>query len=125
MLGRLLRIAPALAVALGLGGCSVFASPPPMPFANLLPASSNDAWEPTVVTTVATTVAASPSVKPRAGASPPRQAAACKTDNDCVVILSALIKDPKRAWIGRPQSAAEYANGTRFFAYRALRRTLT
>ena len=130
MLGRLLRIAPALAVAVGLGGCSVFASPPPMPFAmpfaSLLPASSlKDAWEPTVVTTVATTVAASPPVKPRAGASPPRQAAACKTDSDCVVILSALIKDPKRAWIGQPQSAAEYANGTRFFAYRALRRTLT
>ena len=128
MLGRVLRIAPALAVALGLGGCSVFASPPPMPFAfaSLLPAPSlKDAWEPTVVTTVATTVAASPRVKARAGASPPRQAAACKTDSDCVVILSALIKDPKRAWIGQPQSAAEYANGTRFFAYRALRRTLT
>jgi hypothetical protein len=85
-----------------------------------------DAWEPTVVTTVAATkLAASPPVKPRAGASPPRQAAACKTDSDCVVILSALIKDPKRAWIGQPQSAADYANGTRFFAYRALRRTLT
>ena len=129
MLGHRLRIAPALAVAFGLGGCSVFASPPPqpfaMPFASVLPASSlKDAWEPTVVSTVAATVAASPPVKPRAGASPSRQAATCKTDSECVVILSALIKDPKRTWIGQPQSAAEYANGTRFFAYRALRRTL-
>jgi hypothetical protein len=33
------------------------------------------------------------------------------------VILSALINDPTRNWIGQPQSAAEYANGTRFFAY--------
>jgi len=81
--------------------------------------------EPTVVSTVATTVAASPPVKPRAGASPPRQAAACKTDNDCVVILAALINDPKRRWIGQPQTAAEYANGTRFFAYRALRTRLS
>jgi len=97
-----------------------------MLFASLLPASSlKDAWEPIVVTTVATTVAASPPVKPRPPASPPRQAAACKTDRDCVVILSALIKDAKRAWIGQPQTAAEYANGTRFFAYRALRTQLS
>ena len=41
------------------------------------------------------------------------------------MILSELSKDPKRAWIGQPQAAAEYANGTRFFAYRALRRTLS
>jgi hypothetical protein len=126
MLGRFLCIAPALAVALGLGGCSVFASPPPMPFTSLLSAASlKDAWEPTVVTSVATKVAASAPVKPRPPTSPPRHAAACKTDSDCVVILSALIKDPRRAWIGQPQSAAEYANGTRFFAYRALRRSLT
>jgi hypothetical protein len=38
-----------------------------------------------------------------------------------VVILGALINDPKRAWLGQPQSTAEYANGTRFFAYRALK----
>ena len=41
-----------------------------------------------------------------------------------MVILSARINDPRRCWIGQPQSAAEYANGTRFFAYRALKRRL-
>ena len=29
------------------------------------------------------------------------------------------------AWIGQPQKAIEYANGTRLFAYRALRPQLT
>ena len=56
----------------------------------------------------------------RLGMPPP-----CKSDSECVVILSALINDPKRSWIGQPQSAAEYANGTRFFAYRALRTRLS
>jgi hypothetical protein len=36
-----------------------------------------------------------------------------------------MIKDPKREWIGQPQSPEAYANGTRLFAYRALRKTLT
>jgi hypothetical protein len=95
-----------------------------MPFSSMVPAASlKDALEPTVVPVVATKVAAAPPVRPRPAASPVRLAAACKTDSDCVVILSALINDPKRAWIGQPQTAAEYANGTRFFAYRALHRS--
>jgi hypothetical protein len=36
-----------------------------------------------------------------------------------------MVKDPKRDWIGEPQSSDAYANGTRLFAYRALRKTLT
>jgi len=39
--------------------------------------------------------------------------------------LKAMIDDPSRGWIGKPQSPAEYANGTRLFAYRALRGQLT
>lgn len=37
-----------------------------------------------------------------------------------MVLLKAMISDPTRSWIGQPQSAADYANGTRLFAYRAL-----
>lgn len=37
-----------------------------------------------------------------------------------MVRLKAMIDDPSRGWIGKPQSPAEYANGTRLFAYRAL-----
>jgi hypothetical protein len=36
-----------------------------------------------------------------------------------------LINDPKRGWLTEPQSATEYANGARFFAYRVLRRALS
>src|SRR5262245_17550114 len=53
-----------------------------------------------------------------------RATADCKSDSACITILSALINDPRRRWVGQPQTAAEYANGTRFFAYRALRRRL-
>jgi len=59
---------------------------------------------------------------------PRRQASgllSCNGDNGCVRMLGALINDPKRSWLTEPQSAAEYANGARFFAYRALRRTLS
>ena len=36
-----------------------------------------------------------------------------------------MVADPKRDWIGQPRSPEAYANGTRLFAYRALRKTLT
>jgi hypothetical protein len=39
--------------------------------------------------------------------------------------LKALIDDPARGWIGKTSSPAEYATGTRLFAYRALRAQLT
>jgi hypothetical protein len=36
-----------------------------------------------------------------------------------------MLDDPTRSWIKQRPSAAVYANGTRLFAYRALRATLT
>ena len=42
-----------------------------------------------------------------------------------MVRLKAMIENPNRDWIGQPQAPAEYANGTRLFAYRALRAQLT
>jgi hypothetical protein len=84
--------------------------------------SLKDAWSPTLAVTK---VAATPMRKPRMPSAQPQNAASCTSDSDCVVILGALINDPKRRWIGQPQTAAEYANGTRFFAYRALRSRLS
>jgi hypothetical protein len=49
----------------------------------------------------------------------------CGTGTDCVVRLKALIEDPERRWINQPPSPVEFANGTRLFAYRALREKLT
>jgi hypothetical protein len=129
MLGRLFKTAPTLAAALLLCGCSTFASNPPMVdvAGGEAAGSLKDGWAPNVVQAAATKLYAAPAGKPNApmGSGPPQGAASCQTDRDCIVMLAALIKDPKRRWIGRPQTAAEYANGTRFFAYRALRTRLS
>jgi hypothetical protein len=59
-----------------------------------------------------------------APAAPP-EADPCATPKDCALHLKKLVSDPKRDWIGQPQSPDAYANGTRLFAYRALRKKLT
>jgi hypothetical protein len=40
-------------------------------------------------------------------------------------MLKTMIDSPDRGWIGKQQPPSTYANGTRFFAYRALRTKLT
>lgn len=50
---------------------------------------------------------------------------ACGSPQDCAAQLKQLVKDPKREWVGVPQSADGYSNGVRLFAYRALRGKLT
>jgi hypothetical protein len=50
---------------------------------------------------------------------------ACGTPKDCAVHLKKLVNNPNRDWIGQPQSPDAYANGTRLFAYRVLRKRLT
>ena len=49
----------------------------------------------------------------------------CGTPQDCGARLSNLVKNPNGDRIGVPQSADAYSNGTRLFAYRALRKKLT
>jgi len=139
MLARLVRTAPAVAVAALQCACCLFASDT-MRFAPDTPLVS---WQtaPTVVEATASkpgkpaaprrqsSEALASASKPSKPAAPPRQSsealASCGGDTDCARTLAALINDPKRGWLSEPQSAAEYANGTRFFAYRALRQTLT
>ncbi|MFN3743520.1 MAG: hypothetical protein ACK4TL_02315 [Hyphomicrobiaceae bacterium] len=48
----------------------------------------------------------------------------CGTGVDCLAVLRAMIADPNLSWMMRAPTPAEFANGTRLFAYRALRRTL-
>jgi hypothetical protein len=50
---------------------------------------------------------------------------ACQTPQECTAQLRVLVDDPKRDWVGQPQSADGYADGTRLFAYRVLRKKLT
>jgi len=46
-------------------------------------------------------------------------------DQECLDRLKALLEDRERKWIGQPQSPKDHADGTRQFAYRALRGRLT
>jgi hypothetical protein len=46
-------------------------------------------------------------------------------DQGCLDRLKALLVDRERKWIGQPQSPQDHADGTRQFAYRALRASLT
>jgi hypothetical protein len=48
----------------------------------------------------------------------------CGAGLDCVAVLRAMIDDPKQSWMMRAPTPAEFANGTRLFAYRALKTTL-
>lgn len=50
--------------------------------------------------------------------------ARCGVGVDCLALLRAMIADPKQSWMMRAPTPAEFANGTRLFAYRALRKTL-
>jgi hypothetical protein len=63
--------------------------------------------------------------QPRAAAPERAEVPTCATGSDCMVRLKAMIDDPSRSWIGKAQPPVEYANGTRLFAYRALRAQLT
>jgi hypothetical protein len=61
-------------------------------------------------------------------AAPVRQQAArgsCEGAAQCRAVLKTMINSPDRGWIGQRQAPDTYANGTRLFAYRALRRQLT
>jgi len=66
---------------------------------------------------------------PTAAAAPARapepEGGSCGTADQCKGVLKTMIDSPDRGWIGKPQSPDSYANGTRLFAYRALRTRLT
>jgi len=49
----------------------------------------------------------------------------CGTTAQCKNVLKTMIDSPDRGWIGKREAPDAYANGTRFFAYRALRKRLT
>ena len=49
----------------------------------------------------------------------------CVEGADCVARLKRLVTASDRSWIGQPEKPASFADGTRLFAYRALRPKLT
>lgn len=142
----------ALVAALGaaLAGCALFKPQEPMGVAGAEPSrlSIKDDWTPVVMKAsnapaepVAPAKPATPvrpvaPVKPvpakptppklkQAIAPPEEHPLGCDTSADCLARLKALVDDPKRAWVGQLLAPMDYADGTRFFAYRALRGKLT
>lgn len=57
--------------------------------------------------------------------SPASASAVCGADGGCLARLKALLADDGRKWIGKPQTLSEHVDGTRQFAYRALREQLS
>jgi hypothetical protein len=53
-----------------------------------------------------------------------RDTTRCGVGVDCLAVLRAMLADPKQSWMMRAPTPMEFSNGTRLFAYRALRRKL-
>jgi hypothetical protein len=68
---------------------------------------------------------APPPPPPPPAAPDPSPQNGCRNADECAQRLKALVDSPDRSWIGQAQSPAAYADGTRLFAYRALRAQLT
>ena len=125
---------PALGATFLLSGCMALGGSGPAALGAGTHRSIKDDPEPPAVTSPApkqapakmAVVLPPPSAQPPRAVTPKRAAVPpCATGRECMVRLKAMIDDPSRGWIGKPQSPAEYANGTRLFAYRALRGQLT
>lgn len=127
-------VLPAVSATFLLSGCMALGSSGPAALGAGTHRSIKDDPEPPAVTTPAPKQAPAkmavvlPPLRPQ----PPRaaipkraDAPSCATGSECMVRLKAMIDDQSRDWIGKPQSPAEYANGTRLFAYRALHSQLT
>lgn len=70
--------------------------------------------------------ATTPAPEPVAPApAPALQKESCGTPAQCRSALKKLVDNPKRVWIGQQQSPGAYIDGTRLFAYRALRAKLS
>jgi hypothetical protein len=59
------------------------------------------------------------------GPAPEPDRTGCGSAAECKSVLKTMIESPDRSWIGERPPPDAYANGTRLFAYRALRKQLT
>jgi hypothetical protein len=53
------------------------------------------------------------------------EAAPCSAGGSCMNQLKRMVDGTNRTWIGRPEPPQQFADGTRLFAYRALRPSLS
>ena len=62
---------------------------------------------------------------PPESAAPAPEKEGCGTASHCKSVLKKMVDDPKRGWVGQQQPPVAYTDGTRLFAYRALRTKLS
>ena len=125
----LLRPACAIAGCFLLSGCAIF-EPEAEAHASRQ-TLKDDAWPAAVVvpakkpkiTHAFRAVQRSPT--PAALPAASREEGSCETADQCALLLRIMIDDPAWNWIAQRPSAAVYANGTRAFAFLALRTRMT
>jgi hypothetical protein len=59
------------------------------------------------------------------GATTGQEEGGCGSVEQCALVLRLMVDDPERAWMRQRPSPRTYANGTRLFAFRALRPKLS
>jgi hypothetical protein len=123
-----------LAGSLSLAGCAVF---DPQSAArssarqSMRVALKDDAWTARAVAPARPKVAsnyrsAAPPPSPTvATIAPANESGSCGSADQCALLLRIMVDDPERSWINERPSVATYSNGTRLFAYLALRTKLS
>jgi hypothetical protein len=68
---------------------------------------------------------ARPAAKTEVATATKTDVAPCASGGGCVTQLKRMVDGTNRTWIGRPEPPQQFADGTRLFAYRALRPNLS
>jgi hypothetical protein len=128
------RCACAIAGSYLLTGCAIF-EPEPSARASGQQRSrvtlKDDAWTAPAFTPAKPKVAGNvrraepPPSPPAAPVAPTSEPGSCGNADQCALLLRRMVDDPTRSWIIQRTSPAVYANGTRLFAYLALRAKLS
>jgi hypothetical protein len=131
---RLAGVAGIVAVCVLLAGCAVLGNRAELGAIDRDHLSLKDRVTPAIAMHPAPSVTKVSNLAPARPASAPQTparagvhgvSADCGSSDGCLSRLKALLDDTSRKWVGQPQPPAELANGTRQFAYRALRTKLT
>ena len=100
------------------------AAPAPPPAAPAKPASPRPAPDLAISAPPAARPPPAPAPKALTESDLQQDTARCGVGVDCLALLRAMIADPTQSWMMRAPTPMEFSNGTRLFAYRALRKTL-
>jgi hypothetical protein len=115
------RRASIAAAVLLLAGCAIFEQRPAAQWVSVKDGLQADVAAPKTPAARGYRSSARPSI---VAVERPNEPGNCGSVDQCTLLLRLMVGDPDRRWINERPSSAVYANGTRLFAYRALRRAL-